>query len=177
MKMYRNLFAIAFLTLAASSVLAAQEPVLFDGTNPIVLGFQAASGPEAVPSDDAIPRAHLITPEELAQTLKSAKHKPLILSVGPHSMYLQAHIPGAEYMGAGSSDAGEQAIRERVKSLPKNSAIVIYCGCCPWGHCPNMHPAYQLLHSLGFTNVKAVYIASDFGTDWVNKGYPVAKGE
>ena len=80
-------------------------------------------------------------------------------------------------MGAGSSDAGQQKLRERVKSLPKNSAIVIYCGCCPWGHCPNMHPAFKTLHSLGFTNVKAVYIANDFGTDWVNKGYPVAKGE
>jgi len=40
-----------------------------------------------------------------------------------------------------------------------------------------MHPAFQVLHSLGFTNVKAVYIANDFGTDWVQKGYPVAKGE
>ena len=80
-------------------------------------------------------------------------------------------------MGAGSSDAGQQRLRERVKSLPKNTAIVIYCGCCPWGHCPNMRPAYALLHSLGFTNVKALYIADNFGTDWVNKGYPVAKGD
>jgi rhodanese-related sulfurtransferase len=80
-------------------------------------------------------------------------------------------------MGAGSSDAGQQKLRDRVKGLPKNTAIVIYCGCCPWGHCPNIHPAFQALHSLGFTNVKAVYIANDFGTDWVQKGYPVAKGE
>ncbi len=113
----------------------------------------------------------------MANTLKTAKQKPLILNVGPHSLYAQAHIPGSEYMGAGSTDAGQQKLRERVKSLPKNAAIVIYCGCCPWGHCPNMHPAYQLLHSLGFTNVKALYIADDFGTDWVNKGYPVAKGD
>jgi|SRR5271165_2828061 len=177
MEKYRYFVAVAFLALTISSFAAAQEPVLFDGTNPVVLSFQASSGHDSVPSNDAIPRAQLITPEELSHTLKSAKQKPLILNVGPRSMYTQAHIPGAEYMGAGSSDAGQQKLRDRVKSLPKNSAIVIYCGCCPWGHCPNMHPAYQLLHSLGFTNVKAVYIASDFGTDWVDKGYTVAKGE
>lgn len=136
-----------------------------------------ASAQSALPSNDAIPRTQLITPEQLNQSLKTSKQKPLILNVGPRSMYAQAHIPGAEYMGAGSSDAGQQKLRDRVKSLPKNSPIVIYCGCCPWGHCPNMHPAYQLLHSLGFTNVKAMYIANDFGADWVNQGYPVAKGE
>ena len=135
-----------------------------------------ASAQAALPANDPIPQSSLITPEQLNQSLNTA-HKPLILNVGPRSMYTQAHVPGAEYMGAASSDAGQQKLRDRVKSLPKNAAIVVYCGCCPWGHCPNMHPAYQVLHSLGFTNVKAVYIANDFGTDWVNKGLPVAKGE
>ena len=153
------------------SAAAAQAPVLFDGTNPVVFDFQSA------PSDGAIPRAQLITPDELAKSLQSAKHKPLVLQVGPHTLFAQARIPGAEHMGAGSSDAGRQTLRDRVKALPHSTAIVIYCGCCPWGHCPNLHPAYQLLHSLGFTNVKALYIADNFGTDWVSKGYPVAKGE
>ena len=177
MTMYRNFFAVVFSTVAVSLFVAAQEPVLVDGQNLIVLGFQGASAKDAIPSDDAIPRAQLIAPDKLAQELKSGKHKPLVLFVGPNSMYTQAHIPGAENMGAGSSDAGQEKLRERVKSLPKNSAIVIYCGCCPWGHCPNMHPAFKTLQSLGFTNVKAVYIANDFGTDWVNKGYPIAKGQ
>src|SRR5208283_458830 len=173
MKTYRYFAAFAFLTLSLSCFAFAQEPVLFDGTNPVVLSFQAASGQSAVPSDDAIPRAQLITPEELAKSLQSAKQKPLVLQVGPHALYAQAHIPGAEYMGAASSDAGQQKLRERVKALPHNTAIVIYCGCCPWGHCPNMHPAYQQLRALGFTNVKALYIADNFGTDWVSQGYPV----
>lgn len=168
--LYLNL-AICLWALLLVSTAAAQGPVLFDGTSPIAFGFRAA------PSDDAIPRAQLITPEELSNTLQSAKQKPLILQVGPHTLYTEAHIPGAEYMGAGSTEEGRQKLRERVKSLPKSIPIVIYCGCCPWGHCPNMHPTYQLLHSLGFTNVKALYIADNFGTDWVSKGYPVAKGE
>jgi thiosulfate/3-mercaptopyruvate sulfurtransferase len=54
---------------------------------------------------------------------------------------------------------------------------VLYCGCCPWSHCPNVHTAYQELQALGFTSVKVLYIADDFGTDWVDKGYPTAKGE
>jgi thiosulfate/3-mercaptopyruvate sulfurtransferase len=167
--MPKYIFSIAIFILLSTFAFA-QAPVLFDGTSPIPFSFQAAQ------SDDAIPAAQLITPEALAKSLQSA-HKPLLLAVGPHSLYAQAHIPGSEYMGAGSSDAGQQKLRERVKSLPKNSAIVIYCGCCPWGHCPNMRPAFQELKALGFTNVKALYIADNFGTDWVDKGYPVAKGE
>jgi hypothetical protein len=30
---------------------------------------------------------------------------------------------------------------------------------------------------MGFTNVKVLYLASNFGVDWVDKGYPVAKGD
>jgi thiosulfate/3-mercaptopyruvate sulfurtransferase len=165
------LFAVLMTTLALSCCTCAQAPVLFDGTNPVVYSFQSA------PSDKSIPNSQLLLPDELAKSLQSAQQKPLVFEVGPHTLYAQAHIPGAEYMGAGSTDEGKQKLRQRVKFLPKNTAIVIYCGCCPWGHCPNMHPAYQLLHSLGFTNVKALYFADNFGIDWVSKGYPVTKGD
>jgi rhodanese-related sulfurtransferase len=156
---------------------AAQAPVLFDGTNPVALNFQSAPGESALPADDAVPASQLITPEELNHSLKSAKQKPLVLQVGSHTLYAQAHIPGGEYIGATSGDEGKQKLRDRVKALPKNSAIVLYCGCCPWGHCPNIHPAYQLLASLGFSNVKVLYIANNFGSDWVSRGYPTVKGE
>ncbi len=62
-------------------------------------------------------------------------------------------------------------------SLPKDKQIVLYCGCCPWNRCPNVGPAYKRLHDLGFTNVKVLYIANNFGDDWVNKGYPAVKGK
>jgi len=92
-------------------------------------------------------------------------------------LFQQAHIPGAEYVGAGNTAEGIQHLRERVKNLSKESAIVLYCGCCPWSHCPNVNPAYDALKQLGFTNVKVLYIANNFGADWVDKGYPVAQGE
>jgi hypothetical protein len=69
-----------------------------------------------------------------------------------------------------------QALRERASGLQKERLIVIYCGCCPWGRCPNIRPAYEQLQSLGFKHVNVLYLANNFGSDWVNKGYPVAKG-
>jgi hypothetical protein len=40
-----------------------------------------------------------------------------------------------------------------------------------------VNPAYDALRQLGFSKVKVLYIANNFGADWVDKGYPVAKGE
>lgn len=120
----------------------------------------------------------LINPEALVKVLQSTRvEKPLLLQVGSHVLFSQAHIPGSEYVGASSSQTGLRQLRNRVESLPRSKFIVIYCGCCPWTHCPNVKPAYDLLHGLGFINVKILYIADNFGTDWVDKGYPVAKGD
>ena len=92
-------------------------------------------------------------------------------------MFAQAHIPGSLYAGPGSQAAGLQLLESKVNKTPKDKLIVIYCGCCPWSRCPNMGPAYKRLRELGFTNVKALYIANNFGDDWVAKGYSVEKGE
>jgi len=125
-----------------------------------------------------IPASHLINPDELVKIIRSAKgEKPLMIQVGSHVLYTQAHIPGSEYIGPASSESGLQSLRKRVESLPRNKFIVLYCGCCPWSHCPNVKPADDALHAMGFTNVKVLYIANNFGADWVEKGYPVAKGE
>jgi thiosulfate/3-mercaptopyruvate sulfurtransferase len=121
--------------------------------------------------------AQLITPEDLLKILQSPQgEKPLILNVGPYLFYMQAHIPTAEYIGAASTPQGIASLRSRVKPLPKSTSIVLYCGCCPWEHCPNVRPAYGELHKLGFTNMKVLYIANNLGTDWVDKGYPTIRG-
>jgi thiosulfate/3-mercaptopyruvate sulfurtransferase len=126
----------------------------------------------------SIPASRLINPDELVKILQSSRsEKPLIIQVGFHTLYAQAHIPGAEYIGPASSPSGLRQLRKRVESLPRNRFIVIYCGCCPWGHCPNMTPPDDALHGMGFSNVKALYIPNNFGADWVDKGYPVTKGE
>lgn len=125
-----------------------------------------------------IPSARMINPEELVKLLQPSKsEKPLMIQVGSHVLFSQAHIPGSEYIGPASSAEGLQRLRKRVEALPRNKFIVIYCGCCPWSHCPNVKPADDALQAMGFTNVKTLYIANNFGTDWVEKGYPVAKGD
>jgi len=126
----------------------------------------------------AIPTSQLLNPDELVKVLQSSTgEKPLIIQVGSHVLYTQAHISGAEYIGPASSASGIEKLRKRVEALPRNKFIVIYCGCCPWNHCPNIKPASDALRELGFTNVKALYIADNFGTNWVEKGYPTAKGD
>lgn len=125
----------------------------------------------------SIEPGRLISPEDLVKVLQSGKDKPLMLQVGSHILFLQAHIPSSEYMGSGATETGLQQLRKRVEALPRNKFIVLYCGCCPWNHCPNVKPADDALHAMGFTHVKVLYIADNFGTNWVDKGYPTAKGE
>jgi len=125
-----------------------------------------------------IPASRLINPDELVKILQSAKsEKPLMIQVGSHVLYTQAHIPGSEYIGPASSESGLQLLRKRVEPLPRKRFIVLYCGCCPWSHCPNVKPADDALRAMGFTNVKVLYIPGNFGMDWVEKGFPVAKGD
>ncbi len=132
------------------------------------------------PPASRIPAADLIQPAELAAELAvpqaRAASKPLILQVGFRTLYDQARIPGAEYAGAAGEDQGLRALREHVAKLPRDTAIVIYCGCCPWSRCPNVAAAFAALRGLGFARLKVLYIADNFGSDWVDKGYPVEKG-
>jgi thiosulfate/3-mercaptopyruvate sulfurtransferase len=141
----------------------------------LALTYSAVAQSEHVPAS-SIPTADLIQPADLVATLRSAAPKPLILQVGSHVLFAEAHIPGSEYAGPTNQDAGIQILKDRTASLPKDTAIVLYCGCCPWDRCPNIAPAYNLLHAAGFTHLKVLYLADNFGADWVAKKYPVAKG-
>jgi thiosulfate/3-mercaptopyruvate sulfurtransferase len=124
----------------------------------------------------SVPAANLIEPADLVLLLKEPSTvQPLLLQVGFRKLYDQAHIPGSEYAGPASTPAGLQMLRERVAKLPRDSAIVIYCGCCPWSRCPNIAAAFELLQELGFSKIKALHVADNFGTDWVDHGYPIAK--
>jgi rhodanese-related sulfurtransferase len=124
-----------------------------------------------------IPAADLIGTQDLAKILQSPKgERPLLIYVGFRFPYTQAHIPGSEYYGPAANQAVVQQLRKRVEGLARSRFVVIYCGCCPWSHCPNVKPAYEALHNLGFTKLKVLYIHDNLGTDWVNKGYPVENG-
>jgi hypothetical protein len=136
-----------------------------------------AQAPPGAPSENSafsIPQAEQMQPAELNRLLHAAAaDKPLVLQVGSHVLFEQAHIAGSEYAGPGSQPAGLQQLQKRVAQLPHETRIVLYCGCCPWNRCPNVGPAFHLLHGLGFSRVKVLYIANNFGADWAAKGYPV----
>jgi rhodanese-related sulfurtransferase len=149
--------------------LAALMPLLIA----LLLAPLAAS---AAPGDAlTIPAAVQMQPAELAAMLK-AGNAPTILQVGFSVLYQQAHIPNAQYAGPGNSDDGLANLKSHVDGLPRDRLVVIYCGCCPWEKCPNIAAAYRQLTAMGFTKVKALYLASNFGADWVDKGYPVIRG-
>jgi hypothetical protein len=131
----------------------------------------------AKPEDPPKPgSSQLIQAEELAQALKGAG-RPVVLYVGPKSIYAQAHIQGAENIGPVGRPEGIEKLRIRAASLPKDSLVVIYCGCCPWDHCPNIRPAYAEFKKAGFTNVRVLYLENSFGANWKDKGLPVATRE
>jgi len=115
----------------------------------------------------------LIQPSELAAHLST---KPAIFHVGPGVLYRSKHIPGSVYAGFASRPDGLDGLKAAVAKLPHDREIVIYCGCCPWDKCPNIKPAMALLQQMGFTHVKALYVADSFKTDWIDKGYPVEAG-
>ncbi len=125
-------------------------------------------------SANIIPGSARIQPEQLATLLKSHR-APVMFQVGSHLLFAEAHIPGSKYTGPGSQEQGLTALQNAVSSLPKNQLIVLYCGCCPWDHCPNVAPAWQRLYGSGYSNVKVLYLPNNFGDDWVAKGYPTER--
>ncbi len=130
----------------------------------------------AAPGDAlTIPAAVQMEPAELAALLKSGEAPP-ILQVGFSVLYQQAHIPNAQYAGPGNSDDGLANLKSHLDALPRDRLVVIYCGCCPWEKCPNIAAAYKQMTAMGFTRIKVLHLASSFGADWVDKGYPVTRG-
>lgn len=128
----------------------------------------------ARPPGDA---GHEISPAELAALMQGpSASRPLVLQIGFRVMYLQAHIPGSEFVGPTDDPAALEALRARVAPLARDASIVVYCGCCPWDRCPNVTPAMKALAAMGFTRAKVLRLPTDFGTDWVSKGYPVESG-
>jgi thiosulfate/3-mercaptopyruvate sulfurtransferase len=117
-----------------------------------------------------------IQPKDLAKRLAGSSGKPMILQVGFANGYNQKHILGALYAGPGNKPEGLEKLKKAVANTPKDAEIVLYCGCCPWDHCPNMKPSFTALRAAGFKNVKAVVIENNFGKDWIEQGFPVQDG-
>jgi hypothetical protein len=130
----------------------------------------------AVDPADPWTASDLIRPAELDSMLAGPDTtRPMLLHVGFNVLYHGGAIPGSRYVGPGSKPEGIAAMQAVVKDLPRDRTIVLYCGCCPWDHCPNMRPAFRAMHDLGFTRVRALYITKNLDVDWAEAGYPIEK--
>ena len=113
----------------------------------------------------------LLAPADLARAMNDPQAKqPIIFSIGPGAV-----IKGSIDIGAARDKENLDKLKKQLLALPKDAAIVIYCGCCPFEHCPNVRPAFSLLNEMKFTRHKLLNLEHNIKTDWINKGYPVEK--
>ena len=119
----------------------------------------------------------IITPKELLQEMnsKDKKKRPVVLHIGFQFLYNQGHIPGSKFAGPASREEGIKELKSVTKSIPRGKEVVIYCGCCAWTECPNIHPGFKAMKRMGFKDVKILYLPQNFTKDWVNKGLPVTR--
>lgn len=110
----------------------------------------------------------LMEPEVLVQRLESSRDLPVIISLGAGNI-----IPGSKDTGATGEKAGLENLKMELENLPKDTEIVLYCGCCPFNVCPNVRPAFSLLNEKGFTNHHLLNLRENIKVDWIDKGYAV----
>jgi len=112
--------------------------------------------------------SQLLAPGELAKTINDVNAKqPIVFSIGPGAL-----IKGSIDIGPAKEKENLDKFKLALGKLPKDANIVIYCGCCPFEHCPNVRPAFSLLNEMKFTNQKLLNLEHNIKIDWVNKGYP-----
>lgn len=111
----------------------------------------------------------LMQPAELAAIINNpTATKPLIYSIG-----FEGGITGSVEFGPVKEDSNLAKFKAALSKLPKDANIVIYCGCCPFEHCPNIRPAFRLLNDMHFTNQKLLNLSHNLKADWIDKGYPM----
>lgn len=128
-------------------------------------------------SADSWPSSQTIQPAQLAKMLTDKySSMPTVVFVGFRSLYVGGHVPDAGFHGTASTEQGLAELKTWASTVPRSTELVIYCGCCPFDKCPNVHPAYAALSSLGFKKVRVLVLPTSFVVDWADKGYPMQKG-
>jgi hypothetical protein len=137
----------------------------------------SASPHVALPDSDPWTQPQTISPADFARELQGKPGPSLkIIYVGVRTLYSGAHIPGAVFHGPGYTEQGIADLKKFAATLPKDSNLIIYCGCCPLDRCPNLRPAFSALHDVGFTHLRVLILPTSFAADWIEKGFPVEKG-
>jgi len=111
----------------------------------------------------------LTAPADLAASIRLNKNVPILFSIGPSAV-----IPHSIDIGMVKEEKNLAKFQAEIAQLPKSANILIYCGCCPFEHCPDVRPAIALLQKMQFTNYHLLDLPHNIKTDWIAKGYPVA---
>jgi len=110
-----------------------------------------------------------MNPADLAKILNDSKSKkPILLSIG-----FGGGINNSIEVGAARDKVGIEKLKKELSKLPKDTAIVIYCGWCPFKNCPNIRPAFKLLNEMKFTNHKLLNLSQNLKVNRIDKGYPM----
>src|SRR5437764_15337743 len=137
--------------------------LLIAGALAVTLGSAASTDPWT--------SAQTIRPAQLVSELLQIKDPHvLVICVGVRTLYSGGHIPGAVFQGPGSTNEGIADLKKYAATLPKNSDVVLYCGCCPLEKCPNLRPAFSALKDMGFARLRVLVLPTSFSADGVEKG-------
>jgi thiosulfate/3-mercaptopyruvate sulfurtransferase len=122
--------------------------------------------------------AETVKPADLAREMAEAKgaNRPVIVCTGFRFLYEGGHIPGAVFHGPASKPEGLDDLKKWAQGISRSSNVILYCGCCPFEHCPNIRPAFEALRSLGFDHLRVLVLPNNFAKDWVDQGYHSEKG-
>lgn len=134
-----------------------------------LIAVSAASSFKPKNEDEPWTAKQLLAPADLARTINDpTANQPIIFSIGPGAI-----IKNSIDIGSVKEKESMDKLKQELEELPKDANIVIYCGCCPFEHCPNIRPAFKLLNQLKFTNHKLLSLEHNIKIDWMNKNYPV----
>lgn len=141
-------------------------------------GHKSGAAGKTAKVSDPWTTGNLLKPGALAKTLSGKqKNNVVIIHTGPAQLFKLEHIPGAIAVGQTAEASGADALRKTLNDISNDKEIVLYCGCCPWRHCPNIRPAFTIARQMGFKKVKVLNLPTTFKMDWVDKDYPVEKGK
>jgi len=113
--------------------------------------------------------AQLLEPSELAARIDHPSgNPPLIICVGP-----SGPIKGSVETGPSGKSPNLDSLKTLLAKQERGREVIIYCGCCPFQHCPNIRPAFTLLNDMHFTNARLLNLSHNIKVDWLDHKYPV----
>lgn len=143
----------------------------------VTMSAGCASGQAGTDSGAEPWGSNMVLPADLVKELAGSggAAKPVIVCTASPFLYRAAHIPGAVLHGPAADPGVLGELIAWARTLPRETSLVIYCGCCPLQDCPNLRPAYRALKGIGLAKVRVLILPDSFRADWIERGYPIER--